>query len=144
MSVLVEIKRSLTKLLDEKFSDFKIYAEEIPKIIENGQFKDYFFVEIVPVSVNTENKYQTRYNLLININCQTMAHNNEKYYEIASELDTYIRPTFRFKDRNLTVEKCEYKVVDRIMKYKFNVEFIEDEFEDESYPTMETLERRVY
>ncbi len=144
MSILVEIKRSLTQLLKSNFLGYEIYAEEVPTIKDGDKFGDYFFVELVPASVTTLNKYQTKHNVLITIMCQTSRHNNEEYFNIASKVDDIIRPYVEFDGRKITVDNAEYKVVDRILRYKFSLNFIDSKEMDESYPTMEDFERRVY
>ncbi len=144
MSVIVLIKNSLVKLISSNFNNYDVYAEEIPTIKNGDKFGDYFFVELMPASITTINKYQTKYNVLVTIMCQISEHSNEKYFEIAENLDSLIRPYIEFGDRKITVESSDYKVVDGILRYKFSLKFIESKELDESYPTMQDLDRRVY
>ncbi len=144
MSVVIDIKNSLCKLIDSNFEGFEVYTEEIPTIKNNEKFQDYFFIEYVPLNVTTLNEYRTKYSVMINIICQTFEHSNEGYYRLGDKLDNLIRPYVSFDERNITVENAEYKVLDKTLRYKFKLEFVDSKEIDESYPLMEDLERRVY
>ncbi len=144
MSVVIDIKNSLCKLISSNFEDFEVYTEEIPTIKNNEKFQDYFFIEYVPLNVKTLNAVQTEYSVLINIICQTYEHSNENYFKLGAEVDGLIRPYVSFNGRNITVENVEYKVLDKTLRYKFKLNFLDSKELDESYPTMEDLERRVY
>ncbi len=140
MSVLVAIKKSLTKSLSDEFSKFDIYAEEVPRIKEGEKFQDFFFVEVIPVSATTLGMYQTRYNVFVNITCQTAKHSNEEYLCLGDKLDKLIRPYVAFNDRKITVDNADYKIANRMLVYKFSLKFVDYEEVEETDEFVEELE----
>ncbi len=143
---VIEIKRALSKSIKNSYPSFDVFFEEIYSVKNEKSKKldNYFFIDITPVNIETVNEYHTKFNVLIDIWAETKDKGIEEYIKIAGEVDKLLRPIFRFGDRQVTINESDFKIVDKVLKYKFYLNFIESMEEDTSYPMMEELERRVY
>ncbi len=146
MQSIIEIKRALSKIIKNSYTNFDVFFEEIYSIKNKNskQFDNYFFIDITPVNIQTVNEHHTKFNLLIDIWVQTKDRKIEEYINIAGNLDKLLRPIFRFGDRNITVNESDFKLVDKVLKYKFYLKYTDSVEEDTSYPFMAELERGVY
>uniref|UniRef100_UPI003FEFB852 phage tail terminator family protein n=1 Tax=Eisenbergiella tayi TaxID=1432052 RepID=UPI003FEFB852 len=144
MGTYKEIKTALVKLFKQRYSDFDVYCEEIVNTEETAsESENWIFLDIIPAGNTTANEYHTDRSLLIDASIHTKTESNADYLDMAQEIDTLIRPVFRFGMRAITVQNIEFKTVDKVLHGIFTLAFRDTVEEPELPGYMETLDTSV-
>lgn len=147
MNIYQTIADGFIKLLKTAYPDRDVFMEEIAHTKEddeeNSSSKDYFFLEVIPVSAITLGLLQTQYDVLVVMNAYLKGESNKEYLKLANELDSIIRPVFSFEDRAITVPSSSIKLTDGLLHYSVTLSFIEGEDRLEPLPLMEELEHDI-
>lgn len=146
MGTYEEIKGALVKLLKERYPGFDVYGEEIvnTEAVESGaDSENWIFLDIIPVSNVTVNEYHTDRSVLIDVSVHTKAERNADYLGMSQEIDTMIRPVFRFGARAVTVTNIEFKTVDKVLHGIFTLAFRDTAAVPELPGYMEALDASV-
>lgn len=144
MSIYLSIKNSLAALIKGLYPTFDVFYEEMSKADEDGRdIENYFFVDIIPVGNSTMSEYHTKRNVLIDIACHTKEEQNAEYLIMADTIDEKIRPVFRFEDRAITITEASSRVVDKVLHYTFNINFVDSVEEPEQSPFMDELNATI-
>lgn len=125
MDDYIEIKKSLVKIL-KSVVDQSVMFEEIAQTdtTENDIGDDYWFVDMLPVNVQSINQEMSILEYFIHITCSKDQASNQDYMMINIELDRKIRPYFSFADRHITVDDATMTVVDHLAHYDFKLSYI--------------------
>lgn len=143
MGTFEEIKAALLKLFKQHYLTFDVYCEDIVKTEGEKSASDpdnWIFLDIIPASNTTANEYHTDRSVLIDASIHTKTERNADYLAIAQEIDTMIRPVFRFGTRAITVQNIEFKTVDKVLHGIFTLAFRDTVEEPELPGYMETLD----
>lgn len=118
MITLLDIQKSISRKLDSKFSDYYIYTEEV----KDGLKRPSFFINIMPIS--TKNFIANK-EKLINIDIMYFSENetNEEKLNMINMLEDLLNITLEIKDRVITIESLDFKVVNDILHCIFNLDF---------------------
>lgn len=146
MGTLDEIKTALLKLFKQHYLTFDVYCEDIVKTEGEKSASDpdnWIFLDIIPTGNVTANEYHTDRSVLIDASIHTKAEKNADYLAMAQEIDTMIRPVFRFGTRAITVQNVEFKTVDKVLHGIFTLAFRDTVAEPELPGYMETLDTSV-
>lgn len=142
MNVFQEIKLALIKAFKGKFPAYAVTCEDLTKTDEPGQEADldnWIFIDLAPSGNSTATPFHTDRRVLVDVAIHTASEKNADYLEIMPDIDTLIRPVFRFGNRAITVHDLEMKVVDKVLHGIFTLEFRDSREEPEALPFMEVL-----
>ncbi len=138
MISLVNIRDSLATLLKSGFEGWKVHFDNV----ERPQ-APYFYVEMAARAKSLDEAYSERrvsltVSAILPLNKAGRVSRKE-LFEIADKLDGLIRPVFRVQDRAITVLDANHVIVDDILHYYFELEFV-DAVERPYVDTMEELD----
>ncbi len=138
MVSLVSIRDSLATLLKSGFDGWKVHFDNV----ERPQ-APYFYVEMAARAKSLDEAYSER---RVSLTVSAILPQNKagrvsrkELFEIADKLDGLIRPVFKVQDRAITVLDANYVIVDDILHYYFELEFV-DAAERPHIDTMEELD----
>ncbi len=124
MVSLVNIRDSLATLLKSGFNGWKVHFDNVEK-----PQAPYFYVEMAARAKSLDEAYSTR---RVSLTVSAVLPTNKagrvsrkELFEIADKLDGLIRPVFRVRDRAITVLDANYVIVDDILHYYFELEFVD-------------------
>ncbi len=124
MVSLVNIRDSLATLLKSGFNGWKVHFDNVEK-----PQAPYFYVEMAARAKSLDEAYSTR---RVSLTVSAVLPTNKagrvsrkELFEIADKLDGLIRPVFRVQDRAITVLDANYVIVDDILHYYFELEFVD-------------------
>ena len=123
---LIQIKDAMIRLLKELDPDVDVFFEEIKSTDEEHGLetkKTYYFLEIIPNTNDTVDKFFTDIGVLVNVAYHERHESNTAYLIKAAELDGMIRPVFSFGDRHITVSGMNCKVTDHVLHCSFPLSF---------------------
>lgn len=119
-----------TSLIDnlKKVIDQEVFFEELSQV---NDLKDYWFVEIMPVSNTAVGAIFKQITYLVAITCSVNSPTKAKYMQMLHDLDPLLCPCFKFGSRAVTINDTTFTIVDDLAHYSFNIEYIPDvELED--------------
>lgn len=145
MITLADIRKAITTALKCKFKNIKVFFDDV----ENST-DDYFYIEFTPKSKTIDDIYT---NKIIKIDIDyvlTLDENKKidrrKLQDSISKIDILFRPIFKVKDRTFTVLETSTTIVDEILHFSFELDFVDclndDEFEGINYELMQNLEMK--
>ena len=118
---LVDIKRSLTELLQSRFTD-RIHFDNVEKSDES-----YFYVEMTPRAATVDDVLTDR---SIQVDVQYVGLpdrfgrvKRSRLYRVADTLDALFRPVIPIADRMITVPGTEITFHDEVVHCIFNLDF---------------------
>ncbi len=124
MVSLVNIRDSLATLLKSGFNGWKVHFDNVEK-----PQAPYFYVEMAARAKSLDEAYSTR---RVSLTVSAILPTNKagrvsrkELFEIADKLDGLIRPVFRVQDRAITVLDANYVIVDDVLHYYFELEFVD-------------------
>ena len=129
MIKLRAIQKALVELLKSKYSNYKVYFDNIEK--SNAP---YFYIEMFVRSGVGDYTYFDR-TVQVDITFRPI---EDKYgrikrselYEMSDSLECLFRPVLKVDDRYITINDFEHTFIDEVLHFIFNLEF-EDAFTDE-------------
>ena len=129
MIKLRAIQKALVELLKSKYSNYKVYFDNIEK--SNAP---YFYIEMFVRSGVGDYTYFDR-TVQVDITFRPI---EDKYgrikrselYEMSDSLECIFRPVLKVDDRYITINDFEHTFIDEVLHFIFNLEF-EDAFTDE-------------
>ena len=149
-TIFESIKESLVGLFKGLYPAFDVFCEEIPKTRHDApepDIEDYIFLDIVPAANTTASAYHTDRRVLVDAALHTKSESNDGYLAMTQELDSALRPVFRFADggeaRVITVQDLTFKVVDRVLHCTFTLAFRDSVELPPQPPVMEELETTI-
>ena len=124
MISLVNIRDSLATLLKSGFEGWKVHFDNVEK-----PQAPYFYVEMAARAKSLDEAYSERrvsltVSAILPLNKAGRVSRKE-LFEIADKLDGFIRPVFRVNDRAITVLEANHVIVDDILHYYFELEFVD-------------------
>lgn len=138
MISLVDIRDSLASLLRAGFPKWKVHFDNVERAEA-----PYFYVELTPRATSLDEAYSQR---KISVVISALAKQNgagrvsrKELFEITDKLDGLIRPVFYVKDRAITIMDANSTIVDDILHYYFDLDFV-DAAERPHVDTMEELD----
>ena len=131
-TIYTSIKSSLITLFKGLYPTFDVFCEDIAKT-QNEEpepdLEDYVFLDIIPTGNTTVGPYHTDRRVLVDAALHTKSESNDGYLAMTQELDSALRPVFRFEDggeaRAITVQDLTFKVVERVLHCTFTLAFRE-------------------
>lgn len=145
MITLADIRKAITTALKCKFKNIKVFFDDV----ENSA-DDYFYIEFTPKSKTIDDIYTNKI-IKIDIDYVLSLDENKKIdrrklQDSIPEIDMLFRPIFRVKDRAFTVLETSTTIVDEILHFSFELDFVDclndDEFEGINYELMQNLEMK--
>lgn len=145
MITLADIRKAITTALKCKFKNIKVFFDDV----ENSA-DDYFYIEFTPKSKTIDDIYTNKI-IKIDIDYVLALDENKKIdrrklQDSIPEIDMLFRPIFRVKDRAFTVLETSTTIVDEILHFSFELDFVDclndDEFEGINYELMQNLEMK--
>ena len=124
MISLVNMRDSLATLLKSGFEGWKVHFDNVEK-----PQAPYFYVEMAARAKSLDEAYSERrvsltVSAILPLNKAGRVSRKE-LFEIADKLDGFIRPVFRVNDRAITVLEANHVIVDDILHYYFELEFVD-------------------
>jgi hypothetical protein len=149
-TIYTSIKSSLITLFKGLYPTFDVFCEDIAKT-QNEEpepdLEDYIFLDIIPTGNTTVGPYHTDRRVLVDAALHTKSESNDGYLAMTQELDSTLRPVFRFEDggeaRAITVQDLTFKVVDRVLHCTFTLAFRDSVELPPQPPVMEELETTI-
>lgn len=124
MISLVSIRDSLGTLLKSGFEGWKVHFDNV----ERPQ-APYFYVEMTARARSLDEAYsERRVSMVVSaILPQNKAGrvSRKELFEVSDKLDGLIRPVFKVNDRAITVLDANSTIVDDILHYYFELEFVD-------------------
>ncbi len=145
MITLADIRKAITTALKCKFKNIKVFFDDV----ENSA-DDYFYIEFTPKSKTIDDIYTNKI-IKIDIDYVLALDENKKIdrrklQDSISKIDILFRPIFKVKDRTFTVLETSTTIVDEILHFSFELDFVDclndDEFEGINYELMQNLEMK--
>lgn len=143
MITLADIRKAITTALKSKFQNIKVFFDDV----ENSA-DDYFYIEFTPKSKTIDDIYTNKI-IKIDIDYVLALDENKKIdrrklQDSISKIDILFRPIFKVKDRTFTVLETSTTIVDEILHFSFELDFVDclsdDEFDGIEYELMQNLE----
>lgn len=143
MITLADIRKAITTALKSKFQNIKVFFDDV----ENST-DDYFYIEFTPKSKTIDDIY-TENIIKVDIDYILAEDKNgkidrRKLQDSISKIDILFRPIFKVKDRTFTVLETSTTIVDEILHFSFELDFVDclsdDEFDGIKYELMQNLE----
>lgn len=145
-TVFSSVKNGLIRLFKTLYPAFDVFCEEIVRTQEDEQhavLEDYIFLDIIPTGNETISAYHTRRRILVDAAVHTKTESNSEYLRIIPEIDSALRPAFRFEDSGeahaITVPEASFVVVDKVLHCTFTLAFTESMDELPPLPLMQEL-----
>ena len=143
MITLADIRKAITTALKSKFQNIKVFFDDV----ENST-DDYFYIEFTLKSKTIDDIYTNKI-IKIDIDYVLALDENKKIdrrklQDSISKIDILFRPIFKVKDRTFTVLETSTTIVDEILHFSFELDFVDclsdDEFDGIKYELMQILE----
>lgn len=149
-TIYKSIKASLISLFKGLYPAFDVFCEDIAKTQHDEpepDLEDYVFLDIIPVGNTTVGPYHTDRRVLVDVALHTQDESNDGYLSMTQEVDSALRPVFRFEDggeaRAITVQDLSFKVVDRVLHCTFALAFRDSVENPPQPPVMQELETTI-
>lgn len=129
MLKLRTIQKALVDLLKNKYTNYKVYFDNVEK--SNAP---YFYIEMFVHSGVGDYNYFER-TVQVDITFRAMEDKNNRIkradlYEMSDSLECIFRPVLKADDRYITINDFEHTFIDEVLHFIFNLEF-NDAFTDE-------------
>lgn len=143
MITLADIRKAITTALKSKFQNIKVFFDDV----ENST-DDYFYIEFTPKSKTIDDIYTNKI-IKIDIDYVLALDENKKIdrrklQDSISKIDILFRPIFKVKDRTFTVLETSTTIVDEILHFSFELDFVDclddEEISNIKYELMQILE----
>lgn len=143
MITLADIRKAITTALKSKFQNIKVFFDDV----ENST-DDYFYIEFTPKSKTIDDIYTNKI-IKIDIDYVLALDENKKIdrrklQDSISKIDILFRPVFKVKDRAFTILETSTTIVDDILHFSFELNFVDclndEEFGGIKYELMKHLE----
>ena len=138
MISLLDIRDSMASLLKSGFADWKVHFDNVER-----PCAPYFYIELSPRAKSLDDVYSER---RIAVNIAAILPQNragrvsrKDLFDVADKLDGLIRPVFKVEDRAITITEANSVIVDDILHYYFELNFV-DAVEVAPVDKMEELE----
>lgn len=132
---LTDIKKAVLAKLKAKFPTHKLYGEEI----KQGFTRPCFFIEIVPISTNNLDELYDQKRISVKVHYFSPNETNEENYSMSDELNKVFRLYLPVQDRNLHILSTDSTIVDSVLIFSFDLNFI-DAIEDDGQDVYEYMQ----
>ena len=145
MITLADIRKAITTALKSKFQNIQVFFDDVETSTD-----DYFYIEFTPKSKTIDDIYTNKI-IKIDIDYVLALDENKKIdrrklQDSISKIDILFRPIFKVKDRTFTVLETSTTIVDEILHFSFELDFVDclndDKFEGINYELMQNLEMK--
>ena len=129
MITLADIRKAITTALKSKFQNIKVFFDDV----ENSTDDDIYTNKIIKIDID--------YVLALDENKKI---DRRKLQDSISKIDILFRPVFKVKDRAFTILETSTTIVDDILHFSFELNFVDclsdEEFGGIKYELMKHLE----
>lgn len=139
MITIKDIQSAVSKLLQK--NGYSVIAAEV----KEGFTKPVCFVDVMPVSVTTENKYYELVTMGVEISYHPAVETKEELIVNAEKLkNIFLYTPLKVKDRYLSVNEVTFDTDKSALITYFELEFIQEtNTKSASQPKIKTLQERV-
>ena len=139
MITIKDIQSAVSKLLQK--NGYSVIAAEV----KEGFTKPACFVDVMPVSVTTENKFYELVTMGIEISYHPVIETKEELISNAEKMkNAFLYTPLKVKDRYLSVNEVTFDTDKSALITYFELEFIQEtNTKSVSLPKMKTLQERV-
>ena len=139
MITIKDIQSAVSKLLQK--NGYSVIAAEV----KEGFTKPACFVDVMPVSVTTENKFYELVTMGIEISYHPAIETKEELISAAEKMkNAFLYTPLKVKDRYLSVNEVTFDTDKSALITYFELEFIQEtNTKSASVPKMKTLNERV-
>jgi len=117
----VDIKKSIIDVLKAKANTIKVVANEEL----SGFSKPAFFVQMMPISDTASIDYEEKL-LSINIHYFSSEKTDFANLKMLDQLNKAFFNTLKIGDRVITLQGKRHQIVDNVLQFKFDLEFLND------------------
>lgn len=139
MITIKDIQTAVSKLL--KNNKYSVIAAEV----KEGFSKPACFIEVLPVSVTTENKFSELVTVSVEISYYPLCETKEELIVNAEKLkNIFLYTTIKVKDRFLSVNEITFDSDKSVLTAYFELEFLQETKQNTTkLPKMKTLNERM-
>lgn len=139
MITLKDIQTAVADVL--KQNGYIVTASEV----EQGFSKPTFFVDVLPVSVQTQNKYSELVTVSVELSYHPLAETREHLVEVSENIkNMFLYTPIPVCDRFLSVDEIIFDTDKSILVTYFELEFMQEtNITEKEYPKMKTLNTEV-
>lgn len=117
-----DIREAIIGKLRAKYPTYSIYGEED---VEHGVKAPAFFVQLLPVSSRPISIAHVQKTLMIDVHYFSAAKTYGDLWTVAEELEKLFDLKITVQDRSITIQDKEPEVVEGVLHFKFNLDFID-------------------
>ncbi|WP_066503488.1 phage tail terminator family protein [Abyssisolibacter fermentans] len=133
---LIAIKNAVIYKLTTSFPEHNIYGEDPGTDIN----KPALLVQLNPIYMNVESRYQRRKNINISIKFHSVNGTNDENIDMIDKLYETFDSVLAVEDRVFNIRTARTIVKDNILRYSFNLDLIDNLKPSEEYELMKELE----
>lgn len=139
MITIKDIQTAVSKLL--KKNKYSVIAAEV----KEGFSKPACFIEVLPVSITTENKFSELVTVSIEISYFPLCETKEELIENSEKLkNIFLYTPIKVKDRFLSVNEITFDSDKSVLTAYFELEFLQETKQNTTkLPKMKTLNERT-
>lgn len=139
MVTLVDLNKSINKVLKSQFSTIKRYSNDI----EEGFKKPCFFTQIVPMTMDYETVNFTSNKLMIVINYFSKDEKEKDHLQIDANLRRAFGMTLKVNQRSFLLQNIRSERVDRVLQFRFDMNFFDGIEKQEIHELMDELDLEI-
>lgn len=136
---LIDIKTSINDILKTNFPNIKVSANEV----KEGFKKPTFFNQLFPISFNYETVNFVSVRLMIVINYHMPTQTEVDNLDMITKLNKAFGMTLKVKDRYLSLLDIRTDNPDKILQYKFDLNYFQDIEKIDTHEIMQELEMEI-
>lgn len=133
---LIAIKNAVINKLTTSFPEHNIYGEDPVTDIN----KPALLVQLNPIYMNVESRYQRRKNINISIKFHSVNGTNDENIDMIDKLYETFDSVLAVEDRVFNIRTARTIVKDNVLRYSFNLDLIDNLKPSEEYELMKELE----
>lgn len=122
---LMDIRNALSTKISAKFENVQVYSEKV----RVGFERPAFFIDIIPISNLICNKYLVEKSIMVDIFYIpeiVSDKESEENLTLVDKLNGLFSTTFIVLDRAITLQNSKIEIIDSILHYKFELNFMDD------------------
>lgn len=136
MIKLLDLNKTINNILKSNFPNCKIYAGEV----KEGFERPCFFTQIVPLRSEYENKNYKSDRLMVVLNYFNEDDTELENIKMYDELINIFMMTLKVKERYFLLQNIRSSIVDNVLQFRFDLDFISQVGKRKEYETMKELE----
>lgn len=120
MITFKDIKDAITLKLSEEFRQIEIYDEKI----QQGFKPPAFFVQLIPINTTRAGRVVKNPTLTVDVHYFPKEECNDELYDMAESLEKSFKFSIQVKDRVLHIQKIEYEIVDFVLHFQVDLDYL--------------------